>query len=317
MGRPGIQVSQPPSPVLDIDLDKESDDKLLSEKPPQVEFSVAPGLFARLKLEREALAAFDDPLLESEARPQNLLKSLERLLALDLFLITLCLAWCVLLILTVLALWKDHWFARRMEVLMSLSGSLFFAIYLLFFRRNDLIMSDSHSLALLFSGMDTVLLFACLALLMNRMAAVGGPAHADPFMAHAEKTRERKPAIFTVIYQLIIIALAGLLATNFLLFPLYSAQIYFPGGFGMLILGLLFALIVFYIVAYMRVSRKEDYQPSVFSALSFLGYRLLVNTGFFVFLTIMIGAGIGAIIFLAVFNVNFLESLRLIWMPST
>ncbi|MBE7438578.1 MAG: hypothetical protein HS115_09005 [Spirochaetales bacterium] len=316
LGRPGIVVSRATAATLDLRIDQESDAGAEEEKPPAVKATISPGLFGRIQLEREALFAFDDPLLESEARPQNLLKSLERLLALDLFLTTLCVAWCFLLILTGLALWKDHWFARRMEVMMALGGTGFFAIYLLFFRRNDLILSDNHGLARLLTAMDTVLLFACLAFLMNRIAAAKKERIADPFMAHTEKSSEHRPAVFTVIYQLLLIALCGLLATNFLLFPLYSAQIHFPGAFGMLILGLIFALILFYIIAYMRVSQKEDYEPSVFSALSFLGYRLLLNTGFFVFLTVMIALGIGAIILLAVFNVNLLEGLRLLWMPS-
>ncbi len=118
--------------------------------------------------------------------------------------------------------------------------------------------------------------------------------------------------LITILRDLFIISLIGILIVNIFLLPIFYAQIILKLAFHFLVLFFIFLMIIFYIVSYYKVSKIREENPEISYSISFLGFRILMNLYQSILLIIFILI-VGLIIsFLIFYNLNLLENLNII-----
>ena len=269
------------------------------------------GLLGRLLLESRFLNSMSDPLLESDARPSEVFRAVERSAVADRFYLVVCVFWCSLLLFCFLAGARGYWFYRPMlQVILGPSIAILLAL---------LLVARSKTLGLNFSVAlynhvipETLLLALGIAMLLYQRMRLDSVESGRSFLNFLQKRggqkKDRISGGLTVTVQLILITLAGALISNLLLLPLYKLQLSFPGYFGVLLVIAIIALAVFYLYSYSKVSAMAGEEKSLLAPPAFLGFRILSNT---VFLTLLIGAitiVIGSIVTLAILNIDLLQS---------
>ena len=269
------------------------------------------GLLGRLILESRYLDTMADPLLESDARPGEVFRSVERSAVADRFYLVVSAFWCMTLMFCFLAGARGYWFYRPMiQVIMAPSIVILLGI-LLVARSKDL--TSNFSVALYNHViLETVLLFLALGMFLYQRMRLDPLSQGRSFLDFLQKRgngrRKSLSGGFTVAAQLVMITLAGTLISNVLLLPLYKLQLSFPGYFGILLLAAVIGLGIFYLISYSRVSAMTGEEKSLLAPPAFLGFRILSNT---VFLTMLIGAitvVIGTIVTLAILNIDLLQA---------
>ncbi len=96
------------------------------------------GLIQRVAMQRQALELFTDNLLESDSRPDQLFRSMERTLTGDIFLLCLTGFWCFLILLCGVAAIKRHWFFASMFYLIMIPSVLLIFLILITVRRDTM-----------------------------------------------------------------------------------------------------------------------------------------------------------------------------------
>ncbi len=280
-----------------------------------------PGLISQVLVINRAADLVEDELLESDARPEQLVRQLQRSQTGVLFTLIVAVFWCGGLVLALLALARNHWFARPMVFSTLAPSSLFLILFLLTVQRERLSTMDGNPYLITGVGLESLLFFLGAATLIRMVLPAGTPATPDDrFMSHqflaASPAGRRFQAFGRAALQIAVISLTGLVISNLLLLPLFSLQLYFPELFTILISAGIVTLVVFYSTGYVRVSRKEDYRPDYFSGIAFLGFRILKNVGFLVSGLTLIGVIISMILLAAIFNINLLETFHLLEKPA-
>ncbi len=268
------------------------------------------GLLGRLVLESRFLSVMSDPLLESDARPSEVFRAVERSAVADRFYLVVSAFWCVLLMFCFLAGARGYWFYRPMlQVILGPSIAILLAILLV---ARSKALSTNFTVTLYNNVIpETILLAIGIGMFLYQKMRLdpvsGGRSFLDFLQKRGTVQTQRISGGFTVAMQLILITLTGATISNLLLLPLYKLQLSFPGYFGILLIAALIALGIFYLYSYSKVSAMAGEEKSLLAPPAFLGFRILSNT---VFLTLLIGAitvVIGTIVSLAILNIDLLQ----------
>lgn len=280
-----------------------------------------PGLFAQLVVMNRARDLIEDELLESDARPEKLFRNLERSRTGLLFALALALFWCGAHLLSLVALVRNQWFARPMTLYTITPSMFFLLIYLLAVQRERLSLMDGNAYLLVGVAIETLLFFLGAFLVMSmlipgaRRAAVDDRFMSHQFLKGAPLGR-RLGGFLRAAGQIVVIGAGGLLISNLLLLPIFSLQLNFPTLFtGLIVFGVL-VLVIFYTSAYVRVSRKDDYQPDHLLGLTFLGFRMQKNTLFLLSIIALIVVILSSIVLVSYANINLLETFGLLERPQ-
>lgn len=278
--------------------------------------AIGPGLFFKVQMETRALALMQDPLLESDSRPDRLFRSIERSLFADAVLLTANFLWCALLVISAWTAWQNRWFARPLQVMVYVPSIIWLLIVLFSVRRIQLETVPVNPYAAAMSAFESLLVLAGIFLVMETGFPVFSRGMDTSFMGHSRKfavpATEHVARGASVFFHLIVIAAAGLAASNVVLLPLFLVQSSFPRFFVLILLAALLLLAVFYVRAYRRVSVESAVGTSV----SFLGFRVLSNTAFLTGVVTLIGAVLGATVFLAVTNTDLLQWTGILQKPG-
>lgn len=282
-----------------------------------------PGLIQRVIIQRKALTVFLDRLLESDSRPDQLLRTMERSLTGDTFLLTLDVFWCLSLIFCSIALVKRHWFYNSFVYFVLSPSVVLILLILTTVRRENLILTPYSNYFLPEIGVETALMLAGIAVILQRMLPQPHKAVMTEtnFMGHLRTDRDSALSTtqkaLTMMYQIVLIVLVGLILSNILLLPMYILQISFPGFFAALFAAGLFILAIFYTRAYLHVAGSQHLKVSIFSGISFLGYRIIKNSLFIGSMAALVISVLVFIAYLAGVNVLFLQNLSILKKPGT
>ena len=273
------------------------------------------GLITRVYLQKKSRDLFDDPLLISDARPENFFKYIDRTLTGDTFFLFLDIVWIAMFILAIIAFLKKHWFYHSFLKILLYPTIIFLLVILLTTRRETLIISNAGLFVFMEIILETLLLFMGLALVFK--SSLPHPKIKwIPFMEHLSDkfagAGSTSPARMESLIQILVLVAAGLVLSNLILLPIYKLQLTFPGMFAMLFLFALVSLGFFYTTAYMKVSSSGNNEVSFLSGISFLGYRILRNTIFIVKIILIVSFTIAALVFLADSNIKLLELIQFI-----
>ncbi len=275
------------------------------------------GLVSVLLLQGRALRQFQDPLLESEARPKLLMEELHYTYSANLSKLSLIIFWLACILLCILALYKRHWFYRPMSAVVFLVS-----ISVILYRLGSVRKIEIDNLRgitvwpQVFASLELGLVFAGAALLIARTLPSQGLGLSTDFMEHLRlapaKISERTSDFFRTLWHVALLIFASLALSNLLLLPLYKSQLGLQGIFIFLILMLLLTLAAWYIRAYSMLAKDQGKGGSPLSGLAFLGYRFLKNTLFISTVIFIVALVFGLIVLLAVYNTEILQNLRLL-----
>ncbi len=289
----------------------------------------APGLLEKVLRQNRALKLFQDPLLESDSRPEKLLRGMEHSFTADISLLAATIAWCAFILLTLLALLKRHWFYQPMLYMVVPVSAAAIFVLLLSERANELFPSagvspgTANPLLMARAYMETLLFFGGLLLILHRFLPDTDSTRLSElkFMGHLNTRPGTAGARFrnfaAIVFQVMAIIFAGLLLANFILLPIFLMQLSFPGVFAILLAGGLLVLARFYTRAYANVSRSQHAEASYFSSWSFLGFRILRNSLFITSIIMMILIAVIILVILAATNIDILESINILKRPSS
>jgi len=283
------------------------DDSFPEEIRQEIKSVREPGLIERIWIEKKGLESFQDTLLESDAKPENLFRDIERSYSRDLFFALLNVLWCFLFLLLIAAGVKQHWFFPLMLRLVFIPSALFVFFNLITVQREKLIYVGFYPAILIQIGIETLLLFGAIQVVISTFLS-RPPAVTAPFMNHLKKEK-RSGASFGAItlYHIAMVFVAALLLSNVILLPLYALQMKEPGVFVLLILTALASLAVFYTTSYVRVTRAQEGEGSPLSGFVFLGFRFLRNGFFLTGSALLILFTIGMIVLIAILNIDVLQ----------
>ena len=285
------------------------------------EVRMQPGLLAQMVLLGRADTLMEDPLLESDARPERLVRHLERSRTGVLFGLVLSLFWCMALGLSLLALVRNHWFATAMVRYTLTPSMLFLFGYLLFIQRERLSLMDGNPYLLTGVSLEVALFFlGALALIRTAMPAAREAPADERFMNHhlmqGDPVARLIGGFVQAALQIAVIGLVGLGVSNLFLLPVFSLQLNFPQLYTLLIVIGVLSLIAFYTLAYVRVSRADGYRPDALSGTAFLGFRIQKNTLFLISVIVLVVALLGAIVAASYVNIGLLETFNLLERPA-
>ncbi|MBX7057289.1 MAG: hypothetical protein K1X75_04440 [Leptospirales bacterium] len=282
----------------------------------------SPGLVERLVAQRSLLAPFADPLLESDARPDQLERSLERGYAADVLALLATIFWTTLLALLIPAMRARLWFYGPMS-----AGALGFSGMVILYRalidRSLQILSNSIPIYDQITGLGEILLaLAGVAVAMDRLlpARHSDEAMDRAFMAHIRPADSRqrqalRRALYTILHM-VAIFLAAVLVSNLALLPLYYLQVQLPGWFTGLLAGGLALLAYYYVRAYRQVGRAQSPAVAWSGPAAFLGYRFLSNALFLFSLLAVVVVGVLAIVSVVLNNIAALQGAGMLPPPD-
>ncbi|MCB1324112.1 MAG: hypothetical protein H7A21_19640 [Spirochaetales bacterium] len=281
------------------------------------------GLVEKVLTESRLLNLFEDEQLESESRPDALLRGLSRTLTADTTRLVLTLFWIVLILLTLVARHESRWFYRPMAVLV-LSGAVLVTLFSwLTIRRasahDDRLLSSD---AWIFGAIDLAFILLGSAAIMRQILPPGNSEPAPrPFLDHMRGDRillsERARLFLRSTWQVALVATTGVVISNLVLLPIYSLQVNFPRFFGFLLLAGILGLSYFYVRAYMNVARSQGQADGISSGVAFLGFRLLRNTLFIVSILILVSLVATLVVGITVQNTSFLEAMGVLVPPES
>lgn len=289
----------------------------LTRRRDEVRWIWSPGLIERVYVQRSLMSMFDDPLLESDARPEDLLRAMSRSFTSDSFRLAINIFWCTVMVLCLLALRKRHWFYDPMSSMIVSISMLMIGSGLLTARHSELLLFENTTAILVTAALEILLLLLGAAVLLRRILPVSPDMELSEtkFMEHLRKDQRRHAGDRTVVdaaIEVVVIMGVGLLVANVFLLPVYKLQLSFPGFFALLLVVGLGVLSIFYLRAYLRVGRTQSSEANLTSAFAFLGYRMLGNTVFLTVLISLIFVILGIVVMLAVYNVLLLQDMSLL-----
>ncbi len=289
----------------------------LSRKETEVRWVWSPGLIERVYVQRALMGTFDDPLLESDSRPEDLLRAMSRSFTSDSFRLGINIFWCTVMVLCLLALRKRHWFYDPMSTMIVSISMLMIGSGLLTARHGQLLLFQNTTAVLAVAALEILLILLGAAVLLRRILPTSPDMQLSEtkFMEHMRSDRRRQSGDRTVLdatIEVVVIMGVGLLVANLFLLPVYKLQLSFPGFFALLLLFGVGALTVFYLRAYLRVGRSQAPEADMTSAFAFLGFRMLANTVFLTIMFSLITIILGIVVMLAVYNVLLLQDFSLL-----
>ncbi len=275
------------------------------------------GSIERLWLLSVMLDKFEDPLVESDVRPETLLRLMNRQLSINSLITVATLFWCSLLAVA-LVISSRYWFYRPMSLILITISLFALLLQLLLLRRQEFYSLEAVT-PYLFPYLYGRGLFELLLVLLGVAAFIKllryQPQHPKVFLDHLElparNAGSRLKQFYTYSRDLVIIALIGTLAANLLLLPIYLLQSRYPFLFALLLVLSLLLLCLFYARSYMKTARLYNREASPLVSLSFLGFRMLQNTLFILLLCAGIASVLGAIFSLMLNNIHLLESVKI------
>lgn len=290
----------------------------------RIVFKRVPGLVERVLVERRMYAVFDDPLLESDSRPEDLLRQIARSFTTEAVQLGVNAFWCAQILLCLAAFSRRHWFYRPMSTIVILVSVLMLSFDLITGSRSAMALYENKTAPLITAAINSLLIVLGAGLLLQKLLPPHGRLLLTEtnFMGHMRRLpapagAPRRARFLKPTLEIGAIMVVGLIVANLLLFPIYKLQLSFPGFFaGLLILGLL-VLGYFYVQAYLKVARSQKDRNatdsvSVLSAISFLGFRMLSNTLFIFAVITLVCVIFGVAIVLTAYNIVFLQGFELL-----
>ncbi|MCR9145312.1 MAG: hypothetical protein NXI24_23940 [bacterium] len=290
----------------------------------RVVFKRKPGLVERVLVERRMLAVFDDPLLESDSRPEDLLRQIARSFTTEAVQTGVNAFWCAQILLCLVAFWKRHWFYGPMSTIVMLISVLMLSFDLITAQRSAMALYENQTGQLLEAAVGALLIVLGSGFLLQKILPPHGRLFLTEtnFMGHMRRLplpagAPRRARFLKPTFEIGAIMLVGLIVANLLLFPIYKLQLSFPGFFaGLLSVGML-VLAYFYVQAYSKVARSQQSPGdtgavSRFSAIAFLGFRMLSNTFYIIAVVSLVCVIFGLAIVLTAYNIVFLQGFELL-----
>lgn len=282
----------------------------------------APGLVERIVAQRAALVPFQNPLLESDARPDQLERALERGFAADMVKLIALSFWCLLLLLLIPGLLGGHWFYKPMSAgVLSVSAALIFLHS--FLEGPGQLLSPEIALYDQLSAFgEYALALAGVAVVLDRLLPPRGsmPLATTPFMGHTRSEGEASASGLRrfggSLLHSGIIFVAAVLAVNLLLLPLYYLQVLLPGWFAVFLSAACLLLAVFYVRAYLNVGGLPPGRPALLASFSFLGHRFLMNALFLSLLLVVVVFAVIAIVGVVLNNIAALQGFGVLPPPD-
>ncbi len=161
----------------------------------RVQIERQPGLVELVMVERRMLGLFDDPLLESDSRPEDLLGQMARSLTTDTVQLGINAFWCAQLLLCLVALLRRHWFYGPMSTIVVLVSVLMLAFDLVTAQRSAMALYEDKTPQILRAAVNTTLIVLGTGLLLQKLLPAWGRLELSEtqFMGHLRR-EGRQPA---------------------------------------------------------------------------------------------------------------------------
>lgn len=281
----------------------------------KVHWAWSPGLIEMVSVQNRALGHFQDALLESDSRPEKLLKDLEREQIGSITILTLVVFWLFCLFLGLTALIRKHWFYRPMSSLLFgvNLGVLLINMTTVRSRRMEDLAGYDYTHAILAIFEFAVFLLTAFVLLKRTLPGKSlnlDQAFMDHLRSGPQRISQRIISFFGTSFHIGLVMLAGLIIANVLLLPIYMLQLSFQKIFVLLLIAFLLGLAIWYIRAYLQLARDRGDVVALDSGIAFLGYRLSKNSLFIISVIIAVSLVITIILLATVINTNFLQSIN-------
>ncbi len=302
-----------------LEISSDSGDR----KAPEVKIVLDPGLIRNVYYISKARSVLDDPLLESDSRPENLFRNLERAYILNIFLLIIASAWCILTFLGIYARIGNHWFSRPMTVMIVAPSTFALLLIISIVRKDQILNIGFHPLAILMLVFESLLLgigmWMLYGLSFPQLPSEKNALRLD-FMDHMRKSRTSLRSVLSsgvrIFSHIVVIGVTALVISNVFLLPLYTMQTGFPGLFSaLLVIGLLI-LSAFYVTAYFRVSKNQGGSGDPLTSVSFLGFRFISNGLFLTGIAALVVLILGVVVITALVNTGVLQAFSLLPTPE-
>lgn len=292
-----------------------------------------PGLIERVLIQSEIQKEISEPILKAELQPQELFKSLNRSLLIDILLLSLLLLCCFLLGLVLFGITLPYRFISSLFQILAIFVSLYFALSLaLYWWSFNLVFGENSipmffdSKPILFVFIEAILLLSgmislLLGIITKRSVSFPLTQESDPFLRfYATKQLSFKKLFFqknsnatgVFLFHFILITLLSLFFANLILIPILRVQLVFPKIFGWCLVLVLMMLGAYYIRAYYQIVAKELQKKGLLSVTLFLSYRIIQNMFQGIFLVSVLVIVFGSIFILALENIKFLQSFHIL-----
>lgn len=251
-----------------------------------------PGFLETLRIENTFLDRFQDPLLESDARPDRLFEAVHRDLTRHLVLAAASGFLILFIPLAVFAGAQGRWFYGFMKRMVFFPVSVFLLVALLFTGSETPPAARGSMLLIVPLAWKSLLLFLCTAGWMQS----GIPQTGGDFLTHLKGERwdlrhQLRDRIRPLLTDLATVMLIGAAITNVVLLPFFQLQLLFARYFAFLLIPAILLLAAYYVRSYRNVAEMRGDPSSWTLSLSFLAFRMMRNLLFL--------SGITAVVLLA------------------
>lgn len=273
--------------------------------------SFEPGFLATLSLEHRFLDDLQDPLIESDSRPDRLFEAVHRSYTQHIVLAVMFGFLLIFLTFTILAGVSKRWFYAKMKRMLCSVVTVFLLL--------NLLLSPKTSTAGLIVFSDQLLFYSPIffkSLLLFLATAGWMWSETDdesnrPFLSYlkADPLNARhlfKEKVLPASVELIAITLLAAIITNFILLPLFQLQIHFAEYLVFLLVPGLLILAGYYVVSYRRVAILRNEEPSWSSSIGFLFFRMMRNVLVLTGSVAVVIAVLSVIFWLSYSNLNLL-----------
>lgn len=237
-----------------------------------------PGILETLRIENAFLDHFQDPLLESDARPDRLFEAVHRDLTRHLVLAIGSGFLLIVIPLAVFAGMQGRWFYGFMKRMVFLPVALFLLVSLLFTGSETPPSARGSMLLLVPLAWKSLLLFLCTA---GWMQSRPTEATGD-FLTHLKGERlnlrlQLRERIRPLLTDLATVMLIGAAITNVVLLPFFQLQLLFSRYFAFLLIPAIALLAAYYVRSYRNVAEMRGDTASWSVSVSFLAFRMMRN----------------------------------------
>lgn len=236
------------------------------------------GILETLRIENAFLDRFQDPLLESDARPDRLFEAVHRDLTRHLVLAIGSGFLLIVIPLAVFAGMQGRWFYGFMKRMVFLPVALFLLLSLLFTGSETPPSARGSLLLLVPLAWKSLLLFLCTAGWMQSrpLEATGD------FLTHLKGERlnlrhQLRERIRPLLTDLATVMLIGAAITNVVLLPFFQLQLLFSRYFAFLLIPAVVLLAAYYVRSYRNVAEMRGDTASWSVSVSFLAFRMMRN----------------------------------------
>jgi hypothetical protein len=279
-------------------------------------FQFHPGFFEILSIENRFLDEMQDPLVESDSRPERLFNHVHRHFTQNLVLASAFAFLIVFTLLTIVAGFTQRWFYPQMKRMVYLPVSLYLLFSLLLTPKEPPPLATDFLQQLLYFGplvFKSALLF---------LSTAGWMAPAPEFRERdflsflrrerPDMRRALRDRIAPAVLDLFLISVIGAVITNVILLPFFLVQIHFAEYFAFVLIPGLVLLAVYYVNSYHKVAMLRGEDASWGAALAFLSFRMMRNFLYLTALVLVVVFVLGAILSFSYSNLNVLIKLGIV-----